>query len=272
VLLALDYTRGIEDHETVWDALKQGAGHVLASKVLSPRLSHFRYVDGASLFPGDGTMTPAFRDSALWGAETNQVGHLLCAVESGMRLAELQKHPVQRSLFDVALSVANRVAGFHHIEGNSTDWSRAGILGHEMRADDDGFVAQMQAYDALVGQDDPHHVRQQWDDAVQAARDGNHDDAFTHIHALSALIDAPSTPAQVEANLADPTPKYATPHKVRDGNSQQDVALSVYGFATGLVAGSTGFATPKEARDHFEALYLRTGRSASAIDEAARGP
>src|SRR5205823_6266281 len=79
--------------------------------------------------PGDATMTPAFRDSPLWGPLTNQVGHLLCAVETGARVGRLEKHPFERRAFDLGLAAANRLMGLDDVKGDARDWSRAGMIG-----------------------------------------------------------------------------------------------------------------------------------------------
>jgi hypothetical protein len=274
VLLALDYTRGIPSEETTTEALKKGPLHFLAAKILSPMLSHFRSVDGASLFPGDATMTPAFRDSPLWGPQTNQVGHLLCAVETGTRMGRFAKHGVERAVFELGLKAADQAAGFKNIDGTVADWSRAGIIGHEMMGDNDGsgFIGQMKAYDRLVANGDPDHVRQHWDDAVAAVLKGDHAAAFTHIDAIARAIEAPTTPAEVAANLANDTPRFAPAHVAREGNSREDIALSIYGFAMGYGAMTKGFATPTDVRDAFERRLSAQGADAAAIDAAAHTP
>lgn len=271
LLMALDYTRGTGSDETWAQALKQGPMHVLASKVLTPLLTHFRTVDGASLFPGDATMTPAFRDSPLWGPQTNQVGHFLCAVETGTRLGRFAAHGIEKQVFELGLKAADRVAGFQNIQGTVEDWSRAGIIGHEMIGDDDGsgFIGQMKAYDRLVANGDPDHIRAHWDAAVAAVLAGNHAEAWANIDAISSAIEAPTTPAEVAANLSNDHPRFAAPHANREGNSREDIALSVYGFATGYAAMTTGFATPQALRTALEARLTVNGAEASAIDQAA---
>ncbi len=271
MLMALDYTRGVPSEETAAEALKHGAMHFVAAKIISPMLTHFRSVDGASLFPGDATMTPAFRDSPLWGAQTNQVGHMLCALETGTRMGRYAKHGVERAAFELGLKVADKVAGFQNIEGTVADWSRAGILGHEMVGDNDGsgFLGQMKAYDRLVGNGDPDHVRQHWDLAVAAVIRGDHAEAFVHIDALARAIEAPTTTAEVEANLKNDHPRFAPAHVAREGNSREDIALSLYGFAMGYAGMTRGFASPVEARAAFEAQFTANGASAGQIDRAA---
>jgi hypothetical protein len=271
MLLALDYTRGTGSNETWGQALKQGAMHVLASKILTPMLTHFRTVDGASLFPGDATMTPAFRDSPLWGNSTNQVGHMLCALETGTRMGRFAKHGVERAVFELGLKAADKVAGFKNVEGTVADWSRAGIIGHEMVGDNDGsgFLGQMKAYDRLVANGDPDHIRQHWDDAVAAVIRGDHATAFVNIDAISKAIEAPTTRAEVDANLKNDHPRYATPHLEREGNSREDIALSIYGFAIGYAGMTKGFATAGDASAAFEAQFTANGKNAVAIDRAA---
>jgi hypothetical protein len=271
LLMALDYTRGTGSDETWAQAWKQGPMHVLAAKVLSPLLTHFRTIDGASLFPGDATMTPAFRDSPLWGPKTNQVGHFLCAVEAGTRLGRFAHHGIEKQVFELGLKAADRLAGFQNLEGTVEDWSRAGIIGHEMIGDEDGsgFVGQMKAYDRLVANGDPDHVRAHWDAAVAAVLAGKHDEAWSNIDAISRAIEAPTTPAEVQANLENDHPRFAAPHANRDGNSREDVALSVYGFATGYAAMTRGFATPQALRGALEARFTASGAEADAIDRAA---
>jgi hypothetical protein len=274
VLMLLDYTRGIPSNESFLEAAKGGPMHLLSEKFISPMLTHFRTVGGKSLFPGDATMTPAFRDSGLWGPSTNQVGHLLCAVETGTRMGRLSKHPVQRTVFDLALSAAGAAAGFKNIKGDAGDWSRAGILGHEMRGDDDGtgFLGQMKAYDALVANGDKDHIRHHWDDAVAAVLRDDHVEAWKHIRAIGTAIEVPATPEELAADRANDHPRFAKPHSSRDGNSLEDVALSVYGFATGYAAETRGFETPQAAREYFEKLFSASGGAASVIDAAAQVP
>jgi hypothetical protein len=274
ILLALDYTRGIPSDETAGDALKKGVMHFLSAKILTPMLTHFRAIDGASLFPGDATMPPAFRDSPLWGPQTNQVGHLLCAVEAGTRMGRFAKHGIERTAFELGLKAADAVAGFHNIEGNVADWSRAGIIGHEMIGDNDGsgFLGQMKAYDALVANGDPDHIRQHWDQAVAAVIRGDQAEAFVHIDAISKAIEAPTTAAEVAANLKNDHPRFAPAHQPREGNSREDIALSIYGFATGYSGMTKGFASAGEVRAAFEARFTAGGSSAAGIDRAADAP
>ena len=271
LLMALDYTRGTGSDETWAQAFTQGPMHVLTSKIISPLLTHFRTVDGASLFPGDATMTPAFRDSPLWGPQTNQLGHFLCAVEAGTRLGRFAHHGIEKKVFELGLGAADKVAGFQNLEGTVEDWSRAGIIGHEMIGDEDGsgFLGQLKAYDRLVANGDPDHIRAHWDAAVAAVLAGRHDEAWTHIDAISRAIEAPTTPADVQANLENDHPRFATPHANRDGNSREDIALSVYGFATGYAAMTTGFSTPQALRSALEARFTASGAEADAIDAAA---
>ena len=273
LLMVLDYTRGIPSEETAGEALKKGAMHFLAAKIITPLLTHFRSVDGGSLFPGDATMTPAFRDSPLWGPQTNQVGHLLCAVEAGTRMGRFAKHGVERAVFELGLKAADKVAGFSNIEGTVADWSRAGIIGHEMVGDDDGsgFLGQMKAYDKLVANGDPDHIRQHWDQAVAAVIRGDHAEAFVHIDAISKAIEAPTTPDDVAANLKNDHPRFATAHHTREGTSREDIALSIYGFATGYSGMTKGFASPQAVRSYFEAQFTAGGSNAAAIDRAAGG-
>jgi hypothetical protein len=269
ILMALDYTRGIGSTETFWQAAKQGPGHLIATKAISPRLSHFRTLEGKSLFAGDDRMPTAFRDSPLWGPQTNQVGHLLCAVEAGARMGQLSQHPLGSQLYDAGLKVATKALGFKNVESNAADVTRAGVIGHEMRGDDDGFTGQMSAYDALVANGDPYHARAEWDQAVAAALAGDHEQAWVHIRALGAAIEAPSTTAEVAQNLANDQPRFAPAHQKREGNSVQDIALSVYGYAVGYAAVTKGLATPADAQARFEALFTAAGHDAAAINHAA---
>lgn len=271
LLMLLDYTRGISSDETVWEAAKQGPKHLVSEKIIAPMLGHFREVDGKSLFPGDATMTPAFRDSVLWGQSTNQVGHMLCAVETGVRAGRLASRPAERTLFGWALASTNKAAGFKNIKGTANDWSRAGIIGHEMRSDDDGagFLGQMRAYDALVANGDPDGIRQHWDEAVAAVLRDDHQGAWKHIRAIGEAIEVPASPEELQARRADEQPRFATPHSSRGGNSLQDVGLSVYGFATGYLSATRGFPTAEAARAHFEKLYSAQGAAVDAIEAAA---
>ncbi|MBT9544921.1 MAG: hypothetical protein IV090_05980 [Candidatus Sericytochromatia bacterium] len=269
LLLLLDYTRGVPSNESKWQALKQGPMHYLSSKVLTPRLTHFREVEGGSLFPGDVTMTQAFQDSPLWGPKTNQVGHMLCALETGVRMGKLAQSDLQRKAFDLGIKAANQLAGFEHIQDNAMDFSRAGIIGHEMLGDG-GFLGQMKAYDQLVANGDPDQIRSHWDQAVHAAQAGQHDKAFEHIVAISQAIEAPSSPAEVAQNLAKDKPRFASPHQPRDGNSHQDIALSVYGFALGYQAMTQGLPSPQAAKTAFESLFSEKGAQAAAINEASQ--
>jgi len=271
ILLVLDYTRGTPSSETSWQALKQGPMHYLSSKIITPMLTHFREVDGGSLFPGDATMTPAFRDSTLWGPKTNQVGHMLCALETGVRMGKLSKSSIESKSFDLAIKAATKIAGFEHIQGNALDFSRAGVIGHEMKGDGDGggFLSQMKAYDQLVANGDPDKIRTHWDLAVAAVHKNDHAAAYQHIYAISKAIEAPTTPEEVAQNLANKHPRFAPPHQPREGNSSQDIALSVYGFALGYQAMTQGLNSPASARSLFESILRENGSQAQAINQAA---
>ncbi len=219
-------------------------------------------------------MTPAFRDSPLWGPQTNQVGHLLCAVEAGTRLGRFAKHGVERAVFELGLKAADKLAGFHNLDGTVADWSRAGIIGHEMIGDGDGsgFIGQMKAYDRLVAHGDPDHIRAHWDEAVAAVLRGDNDAAFVHIDAICSAIEAPTTPEEVAANLKNDHPRFAAAHQAREGNSREDIALSIYGFATGYAGMTKGFSSPEAVRAAFEARFSAGGSSAASIDRGAHVP
>lgn len=272
LLMLLEYTRGVANPEGTWQALKQGPKHFLASHLLTPHLSHFRYVDGESLFPGDKTMTRAFQDSHLWGAKTNQIGHFLCAVETGVRMGQLAKSDLKKSSFDLGIKAANGLLGFDVLHDDADDFSRAGIIGHEMRGDGDGggFISQMKSYQQLVANGDPQGIRQHWDQAVKAVQEGRHQAAFEHITAISQAIEAPGTPEEVKQNLANPHPRFAPAHQPREGNSHQDIALSVYGYALGYQVMQQGSSSPEAIRNLFESVLLATGSQADAINQAAQ--
>jgi hypothetical protein len=274
VLFALDYTRGFAGNEGFLAALRKGPKHFLVDKVFGPLLAHFRTVDGASLFPGDAGMAPAFRDSQLWGPRTNQVGHLLCAVDLGARIARLEKHPLERRALELAMRAADRIAGLDAVEPTLRDWARMALIGHEMLGDDDqgGFIGQMKAYGRLVAGGDPQRVREHFDRALDAILAGDDAAAWDHIRAIARAAEIPSTADEVRANEANDRPRFATPHRARDGNSEEDLALSLYGFATGIMAMSGAFPTPEAARAHFEDFYTARGARAAAIGRAAGLP
>jgi hypothetical protein len=271
ILLILDYTRGTQIIEPWGEALGQGPVHVIAAKVVTPMLTHFRYVGGESLFPGDAGFTRSFRDSPLWGPATNQVGHLLCAVEAGVRLGRFSRHPLERRAFELGLAAANRLAGLEGVEASVADWSRAGIIGHEMMGDEDGsgFLGQMRAYGKLIGEGDQAHVRAHWDAAVDAALRGDHPAAWRSVRAIAAAAEIPETIEEVRAARENPAPRFARAGSSREGNSVEDLALSVYGFAFGYRSMTRGYANAEEARAELSSCFAAGGSQAEAINRAA---
>ena len=110
------------------------------------------------------------------------------------------------------------------------------------------------------------------------ARRGDHAAAFEHINAIAKAIEAPSTRAEVARNLTNDHPRFAPAHHSREGNSQQDIALSVYGFAIGYQAMAKGLDSPSAARAVFErAMELilaehdrRSAREAAGVPRRRR--
>jgi hypothetical protein len=271
LLLVLDYTRGFAGNEPFLTALKQGLGHALVNKVIGPLLAHFRTIGAnLSLFRGDVGMTAAFRDSHLWGPDTNQIGHLLCAMDIGARLARLGRHPLEKAALDAALWVAVKVLRLDGVMANLLDWARMVLIGHEMMDDETpaGFVGQMRAYGRLVSNGDPAGIRAHFDAGVAAIRRGDDAEAWTRIRAIARAAAIPGTAAEMTAAIENPRPRFATPHASRDGNSLADLALSMYGFATGMDAMQGKFPTPEALRAHLDSLY-RGGARAAAINRAA---
>lgn len=269
VLLALDYTRGMDTEPTWAEAWKDGPKRVVSAKLLTPMLTHFRAAGGEMLFVGDVGFAAPFRDSQLTSPRTNQVGHLLCAVDTGIRHGK--KRGVARWAYERALVVAGRVFGLAGVQPTIADWSRAGVIGHELVGDEDGsgFVGQMNAYGRLVANGDPHGVRAAWDTAVAAVLNDDHLAAWRAIRRIARAGQVPETADEVARNLADPAPRFARPGAARGGNSLQDLALSVYGFALGQRAVTTGYSTPAAARDDLAAHLAADGAQAAAIVRAA---
>ncbi|MEZ6188703.1 MAG: hypothetical protein R3F62_27335 [Planctomycetota bacterium] len=271
VLLALDYTRGSADEPSWGEALKAGPKKVLGGKILTPSLTHFRRIEGVPIFRGDGGFTAPFQDAHLTSESTNQVGHLLCAVETGVRAGRYQGRRMRRWAYERGLRVANRLLKLEGVEGSIADWSRAGIVGHEMIGDEDGsgFVGQMRAYGKLVGDGDPEGIRDAWDRGVAAVLAGDHLEAWRAARAIAAAGQIPETRADMEANRLDPAPRFARPGTARVGNTLADLALSIYGYALGLRAATDGYATPEAARADFEAFLAAAGSEAAEVEQAA---
>lgn len=271
VLLALDYTRGSANEPSWGEALRAGPKKVLGGKILTPSLTHFRRIDGVPIFRGDGGFTPPFKDAHLTNPNTNQVGHLLCAVETGVRTGRYQRRPVRRWAYERGLRVANRVFRLKGVEPTIADWSVAGIVGHEMLGDEDGsgFIGQMNAFGRLVADGDPQGIRDAWDRAVAATLSGDHLSAWRATRQIAEAAQIPETLADVEANRLDPAPRFASPGSDRVGNTLADLALSVYGYALGLRAATDGYSTPEAARADFEAFLAAAGESATEVERAA---
>lgn len=272
VLLALDYTRGMNGTPPWREALKSGLKSTLTTEVLTPMLSHFRgALDGKPMFTGDVSFGTPFRDSGLTSAETDQVGHVLCAVETGARAAHYDQHPIEKDVYELGLRVAGSMFSLG-VQPSIAEWSRAGIIGHEMIGDEDGsgFAGQMRTYSKLVANGDPDGVRAAWDTAVKSVLAGDHEAAWTAIRKIAKAAEIPETPEEVAANLANPNPRFAKPHEPRQGNSVEDLALSVYGYALGYRSASTGYKTPADARADFAAFLSAGGSQAAAIAQAAR--
>lgn len=267
ILMALDYTRGMDDTPPWSVAIKGGLKHAITTEVLTPMLTHFRGIDGVSIFQGDAGFVRPFRDSPLTSDTSDQTGHMLCALETGVRLGTYEKHPIERKIYELGLRVANAVMGLKGVKPTIADWSRAGIIGHEMIGDEDGsgFIGQMNAYARLVANGDPDHVRDHWDRAVAAVQAGDHLTAWQNIRAIARAADIPETRAEQAAARANPHPRFAAPGDQRIGNSLEDLGLSVYGFALGHKTAAVGYATPAAARADLEAFLAAGGSEAPAI-------
>lgn len=169
------------------------------------------------------------------------------------------------------LRIASKLFGLRGVEPTIADWSRAGIIGHELIGDEDGsgFLGQMNTYGRLVAGGDPAGVRAGWDRAVAAVLEGDHLTAWRAVRAIARAGQIPETRAEMEANRLDPRPRFASPGAARVGNTLADLALSVCGFALGKRAASAGFPSPAAAREGFEAFLAAAGRDAGAITQAA---
>jgi hypothetical protein len=228
-------------------------------------------VGGVSLFRGDVGYGRPFKDSGLTSPTTNQVGHMLCALESGVRAGRYAHRPIRRWVYERTLRIASRVMGLSKdVQPTIADWSRAGIIGHEMIGDEDGsgFLGQMNAYGRLVAGGDPDHVREAWDRGVAAVLAHDHVAAWTAIRQLARAAEVPETPAEVAANLANPHPRFAKAGVARPGNSLADLGLSMYGFALGQRSQADGYPTPAAARADLTAFLTAGGVEAGAIERA----
>ena len=145
------------------------------------------------------------------------------------------------------------------------------MIGHELVGDEDGsgFVGQMNAYGRLVAGGDPCGVRAAWDEAVAAVLADDHLRAWRAVRRIARAGQIPETAEKVARNLADPAPRLATPGAARGGNSLQDLALSVYGFALGQRAAAVGYPTAAAARDDLAAHLAADGAQAASIERAA---
>jgi hypothetical protein len=107
---------------------------------------------------------------------------------------------------------------------------------------------------------------------VAAVLRGDHEAAWAAVRAIAKAADIPASRAELAADRANAHPKFALPNATREGNTEQDLALSIYGFALGYKAATGGFASPDAARAAFEALFSAGGSQAAAIDAAGDLP
>lgn len=264
VLLGLDYTRGTSP-ESWREAARRGAKHLLVSKLVVSRAVHSRPVGGQPAFPVDDHFPAAFRDSAVWGGPSNQVGHLLGAVEIGFAVTKLQASRAKSALVTVALKAAGKVQGWGDIEADPDDWARAILVGHELAKDNgsSGVLYQTGRYNALVTGGDPRAVRSHFDSAVEAALRDDHWTAWEHIRALAAAGEMPwIAPSVIGTPMANP--RYA--------NSGQDLALSIYGYATGIRSARGDFGTVEAVQAHFRDRYTDLGLMAPDIERQSGLP
>ena len=191
-------------------------------------------------------------------------------VDIGARMARLERSKLEKLALQAALFVAGKFMGLGGVQADTIDWARMVMLGHEMLDDENpgGFVGQMRAYGTLVNSGDPSRVRAHFDAGVDAVRRGDDATAWTHIRAIAKAAEIPGTPAEMTAALENPRPRFAVPRASRDGNSLADLALSMYGYATGWDAMQGRFPTPDALRAHLESVYHGGARSA-AINRAA---
>lgn len=268
ILLALDYTRG-NTEPTLWEALNKGVKYLLTSKIISPMLSHFREINNIQIFQKDTSFNEYFRDSGLTSETSNQTGHMLCALETGIRQGYFSKNSIYKYIFELGLKVANNALNLIGVEPTVEDWSRAGIIGHEMVGDADGFLGQMKVYGRLVDNGDKYKIRSCWDKAVDAVLKKDHLTAWILIRKIAKVTEIPETLEDIAKNKANPTPRFAEPGANRRGNSLQDLGLSVYGFALGIRSSTTGYKTANDAKEDLKAFLSKDGKYAKVITKAA---
>ena len=264
LLLALDYTRGT-DTPSWWDAIKKGPQNVVTTQIITPMLTHFREIDGVEILRHDIGYAAPFRDSLLTSQTSNQTGHMLCALESGMRYGYYSKHWFQKIFYEAGLKTAGLLLGLDGVQPTIEDWSRAGIIGHEMVGSKDGFVGQMKAYGKLVSNGDPYKIRDSWDNAVKSVLNGDHKSAWANIRTITQVAEIPENIKQVEENKKNPAPRFAQFGEDRSGNSLQDMGLSVYGFAIGLKASTDGYPTNGDVYNDVYNLLSKDGKYAKYI-------
>lgn len=255
LLLALDYTRGARP-ESWLAAAKRGAQHLVSNKMITSRVVHSRIVGSDAVFPIDDRFPVAFRDSAVWGPPSNQVGHMLAAVEIGFAVAKIVDHPVKDSAVSAAIRVVDKAALRTDIEADPEGWARAILIGHEL-VGGQGILPQIRRYDELTSDGDPQELRAHFDRAVAAVMREDHREAWAHIDAIAAATGVPWTRPPTAGELED-HPRY--------GNSGQDLALSVYGYAAGLRAARGDFATPERLQEYFRDHFMDNGAQAASIE------
>lgn len=264
LLLTIDYTRGFREKEPWSVAVSRGIAHLIAYEVFLNNVAHFKTMSYGRMFPGDETFIDAFRDSGLTGGRSCQVGHLMSAVKIGVRAGMIMRRPVGRKIADLSSGLANRIIRLDGMESDLDDEVRAIFIGHEMSADglhvqaERGFVSQFRDYSRLVADGDTYRIRHHFDRAVEAVIRDDHETAWIGILTIAEATGIRGVPSETGGDGG-----------IQQGNSLQDLALSVYGYATGLIAAAGGFATPEDLRNHLEDNYSVRGRNAVRISRAA---
>ncbi|MBI4423465.1 MAG: hypothetical protein HY554_07055 [Elusimicrobia bacterium] len=259
VWMALEYSRGFGAGPLDGDGLTGFLENLLHAGV-----AHARRIEGRPIFPHDRTLGQAFQDRTLIGFESEQLPHLLVAVEAGLVVSLLERDGVGGALASRALGAVGGGIGEGRIAAEPRDWARAVIIGHELVFA--GVAEQFREYDRLLGEEGADLIRWRFDSAVAAVREEEHAAAWEHIAALASAAELPSTAEESTRLQSGFNRRFGGRPIGRWGNSVQDLALSVYGFALGEMAAEGRFPDVDSLQAYFLDVFRAGGERSSRID------
>jgi hypothetical protein len=184
-------------------------------------------------------------------------GHMTTFMEWGFRIAKIQDNPLLFHAAQGVMVVIKQAYGLDNLQNDPKDLARATHIGNELTGG--GDVEQTQFFNDIVGGGDPHQMRLHFDEAVKAVIERDHVAAWEHI---GAIAKAGNIPTEAQAEL-DPNFDH------RGGNTIQDLALSIYAYATGEMAAKGYFPTGGDLAAHYLRMFHEAGEDAQAINAAA---